>query len=73
MSGEEVGRLLEANPGKAVTLTYNGHTQTVTVLAIDQDGLLCRAIANEPGQHVTEFWLAFRDVLDIHLAHSPEA
>lgn len=62
MEPEQIRQALEANIGKAVRLEYSGNKDTVVVLSVDDDGVVCRMIANDRNDPLLDFWLGMREI-----------
>jgi hypothetical protein len=60
MESSNLQPLLEANIGKTVAVTYNGITEPVIVVSVDDDGFLCRPQASAH-EEMSEFWLSYLD------------
>lgn len=54
--------MLEMNVGKVVHLEYSGYQDTVVVLSVDDDGLVCRMIANDRNDPLLDFWLGLGEI-----------
>jgi hypothetical protein len=48
-----------------VKVFFDTHTETVLVLSIDSDGMLCRPISAGPSGTAAEFWLAYDQISQI--------
>lgn len=68
MEPEEIRRLLEENIGKAVRLEYSGYQDTVIVLFVDNDGVVCRMIANDRNDPLIDFWLGLGEISSVEPA-----
>ena len=51
--------------GSVVKVFFDTHTETVLVLSIDSDGMLCRPVSAGPGGTAAEFWLAYDQISQI--------
>ena len=60
MDSFDIQLVLEANIGKPVAITFNGATESVIVISVDDDGFLCRPLTSAQDES-SEFWLAFAD------------
>lgn len=67
----QLRKRLESKIGQKVKITFHHHQQTITVLSVDADGLLCRTVAAQPGEDEEEFWLPFKDVAEIDESLEP--
>lgn len=68
MEPEEIRQLLETNLGKVVRLEYSGYEDTVVVLSVDDDGVVCRMIANDRNDPLLDFWLALAEITTVERA-----
>lgn len=62
MEPEEIRRILETNVGKVVRVEYSGYCDTVVVLSVDADGVVCRMLANERNDPLLDFWLGLGEI-----------
>lgn len=60
MTPENVQAKLQENVGKIVKIAFGGQSETVTVISVDADGFLCRALPET--ENNSEFWLAYKEV-----------
>lgn len=65
MKPEEIRHLLETNIGKIVRLEYSGYEDTVVVLSVDDDGVVCRMLANDRNDPLLDFWLALVEITTV--------
>jgi hypothetical protein len=70
MEPEQIRQALEANIGKVVHLEYSGYQDTVVVLSVDDDGVVCRMIANDRNDPLLDFWLGLGEITAIAPASS---
>jgi hypothetical protein len=68
MLQDAIHRAVLDNMGHAITLQYGSQTDTVTVLAVDADGFLCRSANSAPHEPVLDWWISFADVHEIQPA-----
>jgi hypothetical protein len=68
MEPDEIRQLLETNVGKAVRLEYSGYEDTVVILSVDDDGVVCRMIANDRNDPLLDFWLALGEITAVERA-----
>jgi hypothetical protein len=68
MEPEEIRRALEANLGKVVRLEYSGYQDTVVVISVDDDGVVCHMIANDRNDPSLDFWLALEEISGVESA-----
>ncbi|MGC2660702.1 MAG: hypothetical protein WA324_22325 [Bryobacteraceae bacterium] len=69
MKPEEIRRLLESNVGKVIRLEYSGYQDTVTILSVDDDGVVCRMVANDRNDPLLDFWLGLGEISGIEPAN----
>ena len=62
MTRQNIEAALRANIGVSVKIWFDGHTETVVVISVDSDGLLCRAVSAEATDITAEFWLAYKEI-----------
>lgn len=48
--------------GAVVKVFFDKHTETVLIVSIDSDGVLCRPVSAGPGEGASEFWLAYNQI-----------
>jgi hypothetical protein len=48
--------------GALVKVFFDRHTETVLVISIDPDGILCRPVSARFGESGAEFWLAYQQI-----------
>jgi hypothetical protein len=53
------------NPGTVVKVFFDRHTETVVVVSIDSDGVLCRPVSAGSGGNSAEFWLAYSQISQV--------
>jgi hypothetical protein len=51
-----------ATVGAVVKVFFDRHTETVLILSIDSDGILCRPASARSGESGAEFWLAYQQI-----------
>jgi hypothetical protein len=62
MEPEQIRQVLEANIGKVVRLEYSGYQDTVVVISVDEDGVVCHMIANDRNDPLLDFWLGLGEI-----------
>jgi hypothetical protein len=68
-----IEQLLNTKVGEIVKITYDGNTDTVTVISVDRDGLICRSTLDESSQSTPEFWVAFAAISSVEAVNPPES
>jgi hypothetical protein len=58
----EIETRLRTKIGRSVSVTFDGHTEIVTVVSVDADGFVGQAQSSSMGDSTTEFWIAYKDV-----------
>jgi hypothetical protein len=48
--------------GARVKVFFDRHTETVLIISIDSDGILCRPVSAGSGETGTEFWIAYQQI-----------
>lgn len=62
MEQSEIASRLHAKMGQAVSVTFDGHTETLTIVSVNSDGFVVRTLSSRLGDSISEFWIAFADV-----------
>ena len=65
MDQAEVESRLRAKIGQAVSVTFDSHTENVTVVSVDTDGFVCRPQVASLADSPSEFWIAHKDVSEL--------
>ncbi|HWF45849.1 MAG TPA: hypothetical protein VG168_02495 [Bryobacteraceae bacterium] len=68
MEPEQIRAALEANIGKVVRLEYSGYRDTVVVISVDDDGVVCHMIANDRNDPLLDFWLGLGEISGVEPA-----
>jgi hypothetical protein len=63
MTPQDIQSVLKA--GAVVKVLFDSHTETVFVVSIDPDGMLCRPVAAGVTGAAGEFWLAYDQISQI--------
>lgn len=58
------------SPGTVVKVFFDRHTETVLVISIDSDGVLCRPVSAGSGANGAEFWLAYSQISQVEKVNS---
>lgn len=66
----EAEGIFQANIGSIVRLRYGSQVESVEVVGVDRDGLLCRAANSAARQDTVDWWIAFSDIEGAHLPDS---
>jgi hypothetical protein len=62
--------VFQANIGSIVRLRYGSQVESVEVISVDRDGLLCRAATSAARQDTVDWWIAFSDIEGAQLPDS---
>ena len=65
MDRNEIEVKLRESLGKAVTITFGGHTEKVSISSVDSDGFVCYMLSASPGDKSMEFWIPFDEVTSV--------
>jgi hypothetical protein len=63
MTPDEVRAAL--SPGTVVKVYFDTHADTVFIVSIDSDGVLCRPVSARTSGSGTEFWLAYSQISQV--------
>jgi len=48
-----------------VSVSFDGHTETLTIVSVNSEGFVARALPSRLGESASEFWIAFADVSEL--------
>jgi hypothetical protein len=65
MDQREIASRLHAKIGQAVSVSFDGHTETLTIVSVNSEGFVARALPSRLGESASEFWIAFADVSEL--------
>jgi len=63
MTPQDIQSIVSA--GTVAKVSFDSHTETVLILSLDPDGMLCRPASAGPGETAAEFWLAYDQISQI--------
>lgn len=65
MDQSRIEATLRQSVGKIVSVKFGADTEIVLILAVDQDGFICRLHPADEGDPSKEFWIAYGEVIGV--------